>query len=128
MTTIVANNLVEKLKKIQARDGLSNRKFAKEKLGVSPELWRLTLNGERRIGRAIQEGILKSYPELKEDVLAIFLPVDVESSPDTSDLSTTPPQTTQDGKIARFRAWLKGFIPWVKPSESKQATKSKSRE
>ncbi len=131
MATIVADNLVEKLKAIQARDGLSNRKFAKEKLGVSPELWRLTLNGERRIGRAIQEGILKSYPELKEDVLAIFLPSDVELSPDTSDLSTTPSQTSQNKISALF--WrlykalyyrLKGWFCYPKATTDTKNKKS----
>ncbi|MBA7695318.1 hypothetical protein ES703_103942 [subsurface metagenome] len=114
MSTIVADNLVEKLKVIQARDGLSNRKFAKEKLGVSPELWRLTLNGERRIGRAIQEGILRSYPELKEDVVAIFLPSDVESSSVTSDLSTTPHQTAQDKILGVLRAFRDKLYLWLR--------------
>jgi len=106
MTTSVPNNLVEKLKEIQSRDGLSNRKFAKEKLGVSPELWRLTLNGQRRIGRAIQEGVLKAYPELKDDVFAIFLCGDVDVSPATSDLSTTPSQRSQN----RFLGGLGGQV------------------
>lgn len=131
MSTIVDTSLIEKLKVIQARDGLSNRKFAIEKLGVSPELWRLTLNGQRRIGRAIQEGILKAYPELKEDVLAIFLPSDVESSPATSDQSTTPHQTHQNKILAHLPRWLRFLYYKLRfPRQSKvaQSLKSKSRE
>lgn len=110
MATTVANNLVDKLKEIQARDGLSNRKFARDKLGVSPELWRLTLNGQRRIGRAIQEGVLKAYPELKDDVVAIFLSNGVEVSTKSVDTPPKRHQRTPGQYLRGFGGRLRGLV------------------
>lgn len=105
MSTAVVISLIEKLKEIQAREGLSDYKFA-DKLGVSPQLWQMTRTGKRDIGSVILKAVAKTYPELNRDVL-IFLGSDASIlSNQFSDLSTTPPQTTQDGKLAVFRGWL----------------------
>lgn len=125
MSTVIATSLIEKLKEIQAREGLSDYKFA-DKLGISHQLWQMTRTGKREIGLTILQATMKAYPGLSGDVL-VFLSSDVELSSHVGDLSTIPSQPSQNGKLAHFRAWLKRFIPWIKPSISTQATKSKSR-
>lgn len=96
-----ANKLLEKLQAIRSRDGLSHRKFAK-RIGISRALWQKTLNGERRVGRAIIEGVLRTYPELKEDALAVF-----------SDVSTEADESHQNGFLGRFRAWCSGLLRFI---------------
>jgi len=75
MSTVVANSLLEKLKELQAKEGLSDYKFA-DKLRVSHQLWQMTRTGRREIGLAVLQGALRAYPELNRDVL-FFLGWDV---------------------------------------------------
>lgn len=103
--------LKDKLKEIQTREDLSDYKFA-DKLGVSHQLWQMTRTGKREIGLAVLQGTIRVYPELSRDVL-LFLSGDVEASTIIGDTSTTPPERTQDGKLGRFRGWLRGFIRGV---------------
>ena len=100
--------LKDKLKELQVAEGLSDYKFA-DKLGVSHQLWQMTRTGKREVGLAVLHGTITAYPELSRDVL-FFLSSDVEASTIIDDLSTIPSQTTQDGKLGRFRGWLRGFI------------------
>ena len=116
--------LLDKLKLKQGQ--LSDYQFA-DKLDISHQLWQMTRTGKREIGLVILKAILKAYPKLDRDVL-IFLRGEVVIPSTIGSFATDASQPSQDGKIARLRAWLKGFIPWVKPSISKQATKSKSKE
>ena len=117
--------LIEILKHIQARDNLTDQEFA-DKIGIHRVSWNRIKRGTI-FGRKFLSGVRQAYPELK-DAIDIFLCGEVANDDKVvTTITTSPAEPSQNGKIARFRAWLKGFIPWVKRSISKQATKSKSR-
>jgi len=100
MSTTVAFSLLEKLKGKQTQEGLSDYKFA-DKLAISHQLWQMTRTGKRDIGFAVLQGTIRAYRDLIPDVL-IFFSGDVDISSIIGDLSTTPSETHQDGKLGRF--------------------------
>lgn len=104
MSTIVATSLIEKLKEIQTKEGLSDYKFA-EKLGVSHQLWQMTRTSKRELGLAVLQGIIRAYPELYRDVF-LFLSGDVNITSQLVGLPTNYPQTPQDGKLGDFLSRL----------------------
>ncbi len=62
--------LIEKLKEIQRREGLSDEEFAKSKLGISRQQWQFAKAGTREIGEKMLGGIVAKLPELSPEVLA----------------------------------------------------------
>jgi len=94
MSTAVATSLLEKLKEIQTREGLSDYKFS-DKLGISHQLWQMTRTGKREIGLAVLQGTLRAYPELARDVL-FFLQGDVASPLISDTITTTPSENAQN--------------------------------
>lgn len=93
MSTVVATSLIEKLKEIQAKEGLNDYKFA-DNLGISPQLWQMTRTGKRDIGLVILRAATKAYPELYRDVL-FFLGDDVKMFNGISQNFTTPSEPSQ---------------------------------
>jgi len=113
MSTTVAEDLIAKLERRQAEEGLSNRQFS-DKLGISSELWRLMRKGKRNVSQALARGVIRVYPEYKEDVLFI-LSSSVDTPTPSSDYPTTTSETHQSGStggflgraIERVRKWFK---------------------
>lgn len=113
MSTAIAASLIDKLKELQAREGLSDYKFA-DKLAVSPQLWQMTRTLKRDIGLVILKAVMRAYPELYRDVL-IFLGSDASIlSNQFSDLSTTPAKTHQDKQGGVFLGGLVSLILGLK--------------
>lgn len=108
MTTTATEDLIAKLEKRQAKEGLSNREFA-DKLGVSSELLRLTRKGERNLGQALIRGIIRVYPEYKKEALFI-LSRSVETPTQTSDHPTDapgkPPERYRGGFLGRAITYI----------------------
>lgn len=129
MSTIVASSLLEKLKEIQDKEGLSDYKFA-DKLGISHQLWQMTRTGKREIGLTILQGVRVVYPELDRDVL-LFLSNNVDISPEERDITTITPETALGQKLGHFRQRIiVGVKAWFKRLSIHReiATKSKSGE
>ena len=59
--------LVETLRYIQARDGLTNEQFSK-KIGIHKVSWSRIKNYKKGIGEKTLRGIRQAYPELKEAI------------------------------------------------------------
>lgn len=113
MTTTVANRLLKKLEERRVKEGLSQRRFAMERLEISPELWRKTRNGERKIGPTVQKAIIKAYPELRQDVL--FLLDDDAGIPSNSgDPPAASHQPHQFNNLSGFRVIPYRFYLWLK--------------
>ena len=112
MQTVVASNLIDRLRDIQTKEGLSDHKFAK-KLSISYQLWQMTRTGNRDVGLALAKGIVKAYPRLIGDVL-IFLGADVvKVSGVDGELSRSAPQTTQNRHRDVFSRWGKVIDLWL---------------
>lgn len=109
MSTAVATSLIEKLREIQTREGLSDYKFA-DKLGVSHQLWQMTRTDKREIGLTILQGTLRAYPELSREVL-LFLSIDVVKDTGFAGDTTTPSETSSDkhqgGLLSRLISHIK---------------------
>ena len=86
---------------------LSDYKFA-DILGISHQLWQMTRTGKRELGLTVLQGVVKAYPELDRDVL-FFLQGDVVSPLISDTIITTPSQPSLDGKLGRFRGWLRKY-------------------
>jgi len=110
MSTIVGSDLVVKLRDYQVHQCLSDEKFG-DKLGVSPELWRMTRTGRRNIGITLLKGIMRAYPELEQDVL-LFLLGDAGKTAEVIAIPTTPHQTAQDKNLAPLRAFCHKLYIW----------------
>ena len=93
------NSLIEAVKQKQRQDEITDNALA-SLLGIDRSTWSKIKSGKRNPGmkfiRAVNERLM---PVEMSDII-----------------TTTLSQTSQNGKLARFRAWLKGFIPWIKPS------------
>lgn len=101
--------LLKKLRQRQEEAGLSDTAFAKQ-LGISQQLWNAIRLGTRQIIRPpLLTGILRAYPELNRDVL-IFLSNGVEVSTITVDNPPKRHQRHQNGKLRRFRGWLRELL------------------
>ena len=59
--------LVETLRYIQARDGLTNEQFS-NKIGIHEVSWCRIRNYKKGIGEKTLRGIRQAYPELKEAI------------------------------------------------------------
>jgi hypothetical protein len=63
--------LIETLKGKQRVEGLNESDFAK-KLGIDRRLWGLTKNGQANIGMSLLKAVMRVYPELSSEVLALL--------------------------------------------------------
>lgn len=102
MSTMVASSLIERLKELQTKEGLSDYKFA-DKLEISPQLWQMTRTNKREIGLVVLKAVLKAYPELSRDVL-FFLRSDVNNLTGVGGQPSTPSQAAQSKILAGLRA------------------------
>lgn len=103
--------LTEKLKELQIKEGLSNRKFA-SRLGISHQLWQMTRTGKRGIGLTLLKGIVRAYSEFNRDVL-IFLAGDVYIKT-TDETNGTEPHQTHRASFQRALQGLCGVFYRVK--------------
>lgn len=69
--TPAQRQLIESLQKRQHREGLRGSEMA-ERLGVSSAYWSRLLVGQRGIGLALIQGIVRAYPDLAPEAL-LFL-------------------------------------------------------
>ena len=89
MTTLIANDLLSKLRLRQVGECMSDRQFA-GKLGISHQLWQMTRTGKRDIGLVLLRATVKAYPILNQDVLLFLAGPGYAIKPD---------ETAQDGSL-----------------------------
>ncbi len=94
------NNLVEAIKKYQANEKLTDGQLGKL-LGVDRSTWSKIKSGERNPGMKFLRATAREIPKLQS-----LIYVEITDS----GLPTTIPDTHQDGKIRRFRGWLREII------------------
>jgi hypothetical protein len=62
-------NLLIKLISRQRLEHLSDRAFA-EKIEVSRPHWQATRTGKVKIGKSVEDGVIRAFPDLMPDVMA----------------------------------------------------------
>lgn len=73
--------LIDRVVKIQEAEGLSDRDFAEDVLGISNGQWSGVKSGRIRVGRKTLKAIIKAYPGLRAEVEAYWLAL-LESAQD----------------------------------------------
>lgn len=68
METTVAPTLLDKLVQKQQLAKLSDSQFASQ-LGILRQLWQLTRTGQRQINFTLLKAIVRTFPEMGEDVI-----------------------------------------------------------
>jgi len=104
MSTNVQTSLLDGLREVRKKEGLNDLHFA-HKLGISPELWYMTLRGDRKPGIALLRAVVRIYPKLIPDVI-YFLSGDVRYLTKPRSIPTTPSQTPQNHHRTIY-SWLR---------------------
>lgn len=97
--------IVNQLIQIQQRENLTDDQFAKS-LGIHRVSWLRN----KRTNLLSSDTLLKAfevYPELREKFLSSFAKV---GNHNATAITTDGSEASQDGKLGRFRGWLRGFI------------------
>jgi len=74
-TTIcpVPSPFVHLLQREQYRTGLSQARFARDILGISPSTWKLVQEGKRHPGKLVIKGAFRAFPDLHADLASALL-------------------------------------------------------
>ena len=74
-TTIcpVPSPFVHLLQREQYRTGLSQARFARDVLGISPSTWKLVQEGKRHPGKVVIKGAFRAFPDLHADLASALL-------------------------------------------------------
>lgn len=95
--------IIDELKQLQSNQ--TDQEFA-EQLGIHRVSWQRIKNRRVPVSDKFLMRVHRAFPELD-----VFLTFDATPSKQrvTEDI-TIPSQNAQDGKLGRFRGWLRGFI------------------
>ncbi len=100
--------LIEKLKGIQTREGLSDTQFAKN-IGIHRVSWQRIKNRRKPFGIKFLRFVRKAYPELKNDI-DIFLSGKITSVYSTEACCSDDAQSHYNQNPGGLWDSLKGFI------------------
>jgi len=104
----VQSQVIDKLKGIQEREGMSDMKMA-QRLVCSRQLYQATRTGKLPVNNKIIRGILKAFPELEQDVI-YFLSYDDKMLAGIDNNSTEQLSEPQGRGLKRFCVGLLGKL------------------
>jgi len=97
--------IINQLIQTQRAKNLTDEQFA-HSLGIHRLSW-VRNKRTKVISSDTLLRVFQVYPELREKFLSSFV---TGKDKEVTAITTIPSQTHQDGKLARFRGWLRGFI------------------